>query len=266
MKKIRKISTNPLFILLLLTNYILYSCSSESNDLENNENSSVNKSSVNSNKLQNFTDEEVFKGVIFMEGDVAELFPEYKELNFRNFIDDQDDINEIVNFQNVLMNSIKDENPEFLSNFNEEITSGDYDRVKEAISLANTEIKKQLFKIYNLTESQFVEFQDAFAKGYSQVDKPTKITKEYLAELINSIKQNSSTDNLNNSTDNMEGKINVVYTDMALVLYGVVAVVVMAVAVGFIHSVALAESGKTSENNFYYENFYADITLKLKGK
>jgi hypothetical protein len=263
MKKIRKIATNPLFLVLLLTNYILYSCSSGSNDLENDENSSVSKSSVSS-KLQNFTDEEVFKGVIFMEGDVAELFPEYKELNFRNFIDNENDINEIVNFQNVLMSSIKAENPEFLSNFNKEITSGDYYRVKEAISLANNEIKKQLFKIYNLSETQFIDFQNAFAKGYSQVDKPNKITKEYLAELINSIKQNSSTNNLN--TANMEGKVNVVYTDMALVLYGVVAVVVMAIAVGFIHSVALSESTeKVSENNFYYENFYADITLKLKG-
>ena len=147
MKKIRKIATNPLFLVLLLTNYILYSCSSGTNDLENDENSSVSKSSVSS-KLQNFTDEEVFKGVIFMEGDVAELFPKYKELNFRNFIDNENDINEIVNFQNVLMSSIKAENPEFLSNFNKEITSGDYYRVKEAISLANNEIKKQLFKIY----------------------------------------------------------------------------------------------------------------------
>ncbi|AZA78624.1 hypothetical protein EG347_14450 [Chryseobacterium sp. G0186] len=252
MRKIRQISKNPVLIFLLLINFSMYSCSTESN---NNENLSINKT----NELKKFNDEDVFKGIIFLEGDVAELFSDYKELNFRNFVKNENEINEIVKFQNLLISSLKEQNPNFLSNFKREVTSGDYYRVHQSISAAHKEIKKQLFKFYDLTESQFSDLQNAFIKSSSEVSKPNKITKEYLLKLINSIKKNSSTDDFN--TSNAEGKVNVVYTDMALVLYGVVAVVVMAIAIGFIEA-PMPE--KSSGNSFYYESFYADVTVKLK--
>ena len=174
MKTIRKIAHSPLFIFFLITNFLFVSCSSDlsnNNDLEK-----LNTDLGVASKTKSFTDEDVFKGVIFFEGEVAEKMGSYKDLNFRTYTNKKSDIDKALKFQKEILNLIKIQNPNFLSNFRLKIGSGNFYVVKEA-------------------------FNDAFAKVTEATSSLTNISKENLESTAKKI---LSDNNINGNTSKIE--------------------------------------------------------------
>jgi hypothetical protein len=130
MKKIKSISIKYYIPTIIGIIFLLFSCTK---DEVLNDEQGMDKTP--------FTDEEVFKGVMFIEGPVANKMSDFKDLNFRSFVADKSLIEEIINFQNEIINRIKSSDSSYLSNFRKKIGSGDYYLIKSTISNLSQNIK-----------------------------------------------------------------------------------------------------------------------------
>src|SRR5690606_37233296 len=69
------------------------------------------------NTTAGFTDEDIFRGVMFLDGPAASLLEDFSEYNFREFVQDPEKINEVVTFHNEIINYLTTANSNYLSDF-----------------------------------------------------------------------------------------------------------------------------------------------------
>lgn len=237
---------------------LLFSCSQDEiidNSIESKKNES----------LQKISDVDVFKGIIFFEGPISNSFPEFKDLNFRTYIDNKDDINKMVDFQNTLIAAIQKSNPNFFHNFRNDVTSGDYYKVRNAIKNAGIEIKNQTLKMAGLSESDYINLQKSVLNKVStSIELNKKITKEDISKIAKEVNTYSSTQNTSSDAKLPDW----LAVDLWVVIYGAVAVAVAAVlaaVVGVTEETPSTESKSINQDNFYNENLYSEVTVKLEG-
>lgn len=240
MKLIRKISSNPIVLLFVIINFIFVSCSTSDNNIL------PNKNQLNNTK---FSDIDVFKGVMFLEGPVADMLPSFKELNFRNYLKNESDIEKIKSFQTTLIAYINTNNPSFLSKFRKDITSGDYYKVKNILNLAVNEIKSSSILLGNLDVKQLSKIESSISTATNN----KTISKEDLQSIV--------------STINGSNQLKANDSDVCVLVYAAVAVVCVVVAVFFWVAPNDPSDNPTlsSKKSFYSDSFQTDITLNLKG-
>ncbi|WP_343615507.1 hypothetical protein [Flavobacterium sp.] len=141
-----------------------------------------------------FTDEDVFKGVMFLEGPVANKMSSYKDLNFRSFVSDKSQIEEIINFQNEIVNKIIYTDPDYLSNFRKKIGSGDYYLIKSTISEASLKISDIAYEISNLNRNEVSIIAKKFSYNLQhKYNIDEKSSKEDLRKAIKEMKSYKQT-------------------------------------------------------------------------
>ncbi|KAF2080213.1 hypothetical protein [Flavobacterium sharifuzzamanii] len=183
MERIKSISIKYHIPTIIGVMFLLFSCTKDeilNNGLEMNNTS--------------FTDEEVFKGVMFLEGPVANKMNDFKDLNFRSFVADKSQIEEIINFQNEVVNRIKSIDPNYLSDFRKKIGSGDYYLIKETFSKASTKISNIIYEISNLDKNEISIVAKKFNSNLKyKYNIDEKSSKEDLIKALNDIKSEKQT-------------------------------------------------------------------------
>ena len=245
MKTIRKIASNPFFITLLIANFLFASCSTDTTSEENIEN-------LSKSAKTKISDELVFKGIMFLEGPIADKFPEFKELNFRNFISDKTQINNVLKFQDNVNQNILKNNPNYLKEFRENISSGNFYIVKQAIIDAGMLIKENAIKLSGTDIVKANKIINDFANNISKKNKLTPNSS------IEEIKQASR-----QSKQVLAG--DTVWFDTDTVVWAVVAVAGAVVIVGAIALVLIAPPQDGESNSYMKDKYPSDITLQLKG-
>lgn len=183
MEKIKSISIKYHIPTIIGVMFLLFSCTK---DEFLNDGQEMNNTT--------FTDEEVFKGVMFLEGPVANKMKDFKDLNFRSFIADKLQIEEIINFQNEIINRIKSTDPNYLSDFRRKIGSGDYYLIKATFSDASTKISNIIYEISNLDKNEVSLVAKKFSSNLKhKYNVDEKSSKEDLIKALNDIKSEKQT-------------------------------------------------------------------------
>lgn len=241
MKTIRKIANNPFFITLLIANFLFVSCSTDTTSNENMDN-------LSKSAKTKISDELVFKGIMFLEGPIADKFPEFKELNFRNFISDKTQINNVLKFQDNVIQNILKKNPNYLKNFRNNISSGNFYTVKQTIIDAGTLIKEEAIKLSGTDLVKANNIINNFAKDFAKKSR---------------LNQNSSIKEIATAGKVQAG--DTVWFDTDTVVWAVVAVAGAVVIVGAIALVLIAPPQDGDSNSYMKDKYPSDITLQLKG-
>lgn len=250
MKKIRQITQNPFILAFLLIAFLNVSCNQD--DLVDSNNP------VNSKQ---YTDIDVFKGVMFLEGPVADKLDDFKELNFKYFAENQSDIDRMQNYQNTLVSYIESSNPNYFSEFRKEIGSGDFYRVKETVSNAALLIKDKTIEMSGLDESEVESLQKSITEKLSTShDFNKKLSKEDIQSIVKDMQDYTSQSN--------RDKASPVGIDLWILIYGaaVVAAVVVLLAL-WVNPPSPSDPipSSSSKNNYYSENLQSEITIQLEG-
>lgn len=149
-----------------------------------------------------FSEDEIFKGVMFNEGPVSSVVPylEKNQIRPEDLFSDQESIQSIYNFREKVMNTIKEDYPNFLSTFKQEMTSGDPERVKKEYYEGGKKLYGAILKLSNIStkaeEVKFVNKLEDLKKKFTvfasdgTVDKTATKTK-LLAMLVKNTNESS---------------------------------------------------------------------------
>jgi len=158
MKTIRKFAKSSSFLLASLILF-LTSCkkdNTESNQVINtNESVSATGNSRSSQSLlAEYSGEQLFKGIFFFEGDVAELIPNLANLKLNNFASSQDELDGIRATYDAIMDEIIIKHPDFYNNFKEAIISRNHIQIKQELIFASDLIQNEITVLQNLQEAR----------------------------------------------------------------------------------------------------------------
>jgi SdpC family antimicrobial peptide len=135
----------------------------------------------------NFSGEEMFRGLFFIEGKYAEAIPELKSMGVTYLFDEMSlkERNEVEKFRNQILNSIQNDNPQFFNHFKDVILTEDPTKIKEELSKTHDLINQKIQKFLNISEAEFVSIQQKFTKSVNatihKIDK--KFIKDFEKEL-----------------------------------------------------------------------------------
>ncbi|KIA94169.1 hypothetical protein [Flavobacterium sp. KMS] len=258
MKKIREFVIRHHIFTLVAFVFIFFSCTKDEIGRESKM-SNIDKN----NATNSFTDEDVFKGIMFLEGPLANKLDDFKDLNFRTFINDKAQMDEMLVLQNKIIETIKESNPEFLSNFRAKIGSGDFYQVKYGIVDAANKISDAAFGLLNEskkggTENDMNKFISLFTSKYKINEQSTK------EELLNAIQSMKSDKNTNKVVYPAP------YYSVAVWLLAAAAAVIVIVL--FLQEAPLPPSpdfyedpGYIDSEGYLIEKFQSDVTIEFTG-
>lgn len=178
MKKIRKISSNPFLILILLFSFVSYATG---NDFKFKE----NPSALSSMSMNKYSGEELFKSIIFMDGEASKLFPTIVEnFDIAQEFASNEDYDAFKKVQNDAINYLKSKNSTFFVDFQKSMYSGDPVKIKTAILSAsenlvpffNEQFKSQgiNYDVTSKNQSDIDELKIEYEKYKTSKKKPTK--------------------------------------------------------------------------------------------
>ncbi|WBV56434.1 hypothetical protein PFY10_19800 [Chryseobacterium daecheongense] len=250
MKSVRKIASHPIILGTLLASFLNMSCSQ--GDTRDNQSIEIKsqKNSNNFSKIASLSDVDVFKGVMFFEGDIANSLADFKELNFRNFITDNTKIAEIEAFQNNVVQNIEVSNPGYMEKFRTDISSGDYYKVEAAIRDAAQLVRKETIALAQTNDATATELTNLYAtqvKEQSDISSSTSVPE--VASKARQIKIQAG---------------DTVWFDTDTVVWAVVAVAGAVVVVGAV-AVFLYAPQTGMDTPYLQEKFTSDVTMQLKG-
>jgi SdpC family antimicrobial peptide len=246
--KIRKIMINYHFGVFMSAVMLFCSCSKEQlvADLTKTQSSETTDGLINSSRTMTFSDLEVFKGIMFFDGPVAEKMPAFSDFNIRTFIKDSTTLNAALAFQDSIINHIISVNsPNYFSEFRTEIRSGDYYRVKTAIIGASNDIYEASLILSN---TQNAPNLNAIASSFRSEYHLNPQSSE--TEMMDAIK-----DSFAKAPKNYV-RVVYVHTYLVALLAGVIILVLFAI-------VENGGSQSHSVNNYMMEHYLTDVTLNL---
>jgi SdpC family antimicrobial peptide len=88
-------------------------------------------------KAIDYSAEQLFRGIYFAQGPVADAVPEAKAFDIHRFVKDEEKLQEVLAFQNQLFQEIQRSHPEFLSSFRSTIISGNHYQIKTKLQEGN---------------------------------------------------------------------------------------------------------------------------------
>lgn len=100
-----------------------------------------NSETVEHSESLDFSGEEIFRGLFFARGDVANLFPEIWEIrNVKSLVEESGNSNSYENVQNLMIDLIKAEQPDFFDNFGNVMKSGNRVLINQELKAASNTI------------------------------------------------------------------------------------------------------------------------------
>jgi SdpC family antimicrobial peptide len=151
-----------------------------------------------------YTDRQVFEGVMFLQGPVAGFLGEFQSWNLQSYIKDQNYLNNLQLAEDNITVQLEQQTPGYLSQFRAQVTSGDLNLVTSALQdaahrIANTstmydphnpqyiQIGENFLNTYHITpQSSTSDIQHALvaATGVDQGGLPNGLTAACIAILI----------------------------------------------------------------------------------
>ncbi len=135
---------------------LFYSCTKDKAAID----ASTQKTTANRNAA--ISDEDVFRGVMFLDGPVADHLGDYSSMNLASYMTPaQKDA--ATDLENEIIAAIEDESSSYMADFRSKITSGDFDKVKAAMIDGGNMIKSKLTGVSNADyQSQANSFMDTY--------------------------------------------------------------------------------------------------------
>jgi hypothetical protein len=256
---VRKIMIKSHFGLIMAIAILLVSCTKDKTigDLTTPK---VNDNITSSARAQGTTDEDVFQGVMFLEGPVAAKLSDLNDFNIRNLTSDQQQIQNALDFQKLVIKTLKNNNPSYLKNFRAKIGSGDYYTVKAAIDQASNDIFNITLLSTGKSKDEVVSnaktLSDNFKSKHHLSEASSK--EEILAALKLEIQPKNSVAKVAAPPSIAISVYVYAYTGL------VIAIMIMLVlTVGIAQEGGAGGIGRTSSNNFLNESFLSEVTLNL---
>lgn len=157
MKNVRRFAKNPVLLILLCCSVLFVSCKTRN----------PGQTTQQTNKVP-YSGEELFRGIFFLEGEVANKIPEIRNLKkisgFNKISDYKKDLLEKTRSR--IVSEIKKDHPDFFPNFAKTLQSGD--RVK---------IQQTLIEVDKLVFQQFSKKEDALSNIYKNFQTQELQTK-----------------------------------------------------------------------------------------
>ncbi|MGB5817902.1 MAG: hypothetical protein WBG90_00360 [Saonia sp.] len=125
------------FSCILSLLFYTFSCSNETSN------------TVAENIVDSIDGEDIFRAVYFFEGSATELIPSI-DVDYVNKILEtfqESELQEFDNYKNEIINSIEFNNPVFFKEFENQMTSGDHFKVKEAMDKSMFEYEKAILTL-----------------------------------------------------------------------------------------------------------------------
>lgn len=202
------------------------------------------------------SNEDVFRGVMFLEGPVAKLLNDFKEFNIRTFTTDQSKINAATSFQDNVITKLKEKEPYYFKNFRDKVGSDDYYEVKSTILKAANDI-------YGIS----VELS---GKNKKEITSSTNlIINKFLSK--HNLNLNSRTTNFDSTKNSLLNAATDAtapgpyYDTETAVKVVVAAAAVIAVYIVVAVFIVLAAKPMDNVNTYMTEKFISDVTINLSG-
>lgn len=118
MKNIRKISGNPVFIIMLTFSFLFASCSEEA---------------VVPNTIENISGKELFKSIVFADGNLTANIPALQEINVTQNLS-KEQLIEFRTFQNKALEYLESTDKNYFDNFKKNIMTRDVETISKTLS------------------------------------------------------------------------------------------------------------------------------------
>jgi hypothetical protein len=209
-----------------------------------------------------------FRAVYFIDGPLAAALGEYKELSFTSFTDDKNVITKVRDFQDQVIAYISSKRPQFLDEFKQKITSGDYNVVRAAIKDGT---KEYLEALNALSENRMSEAEtsEVAEKYLSKYGKKKSIST---AELVSNIKsfskerENTEMRTVADPADIAEEK-RMVHIEQYFWLYidaaAAVVVIIVLILAAPEDGLAASNSLLSQDDSYVFEDYVSTITTNL---
>ena len=194
-----------------------------------------------------YSDADVFKAVMFLEGPLAVKLGSLTDLNVRQITNDKKIIQESLDFQAKVIEQLQKGNSSYLSKFRSDIGSGDFHIVEAAIKNAADNIVN--------AASTFTGTTDKAMKAATE-DAKIFMSKNHLSD-------KSNINEIRAAIIKEKGKDKTLsvmhWTDIATWLE-----VVAAVAAVIVLILLLIKVNNNGVNNYLYSKYLSDVTLNFK--
>lgn len=128
MKKIRKISSSPLSLAVVMASFLCMSCNKADDFMD-----SDNPQGITLKNAQ-FSGEELFKSIYFVDGQATSLLPVLTDnIKIYDYLKTQEEIAEYKQFQDKVILYLSTTNPDFFTNFQQAMSSQDPVKIKETL-------------------------------------------------------------------------------------------------------------------------------------
>lgn len=217
------------------------------------------------------SDIDVFKGVMFLEGPLAEKLKDFKEFNIRTFTSNKSKVQQVLDFQSSVIAKLKEGNKNYLAEFRTKIGSGDYYLVKSAIKNAADDIFEASLVLTGSNKSNITDdagiMSNNFKIKYNLNDNSSK--QEILDALKKAFNDNSSSpkNNRNASAEVPSVSVSIYMSAYTIIMIAVVLMLIAVLGVDETFTSIIPSNGTAirSEgvNNYLYEHFLSQVTLNL---
>lgn len=178
MKKIRKISSNPLSLAVVMVSFLCLSCNKADDILDSDAPKAITL------KNAQLSGKELFKSIFFVDGQATELLPVLtSNVKIYDYLQSEEEIAEYKAFQEKVILYVDSKHPEFFGDFQQKMYSQDPVAIKETL-IKSTELMLPFLSEamggtgldYDITESNaedIAELKLIFDDLQSQVENST---------------------------------------------------------------------------------------------
>ena len=227
MKTIRKISRNPILLIAVCFNLLLFSCSKEQVIAE-----------------KELSGKDIIKGILFLDGPVIDYITPISELKLELLVDSEENLEKVRKGIDLLLDRIEEKNPDTFDAFKLDMTSGDHIVVNSTLSKYTSIVSESAKDFFD--EEDFHSAENIEKPLIELMDShfPTEIRDELSP---NDVKKIISSDEFNSSVskyfDSLEDKMQqtsgraeeqlclIIFAAAVLAFASLAVVVVYAVAV-----------------------------------
>jgi hypothetical protein len=227
---------------LIALNVIFFSCSKQNN-------------SFISGSSNNYTDIEIFKGVVFLDGPVVDKLGDFKELGVEYLTEDKVKIENIRKFRNQIIDNIAKKNPNYFTNFKNKMLSGNYELIREELQKVNETISVAIPDISSLPEKEI--------RAFTKELKSAMGNNPSIKEIKVAIKK--SVDNKSEVISGKELNTRGTHYDSIYDTYKYIYLAIAAAVAAVLILIIFAAQEEIGENqSFLQEEFYSTIAKELR--
>ncbi len=248
MEKIRVLVSRPQLIVFLNMAFLMFSCQDYLKE-----------------EVKSFTGEEIFEGLIFGKGQVADLIPMVKASSEVQMVFDSDNelSLEIEAIHELIMDDIRINNVAFFEEFKSKMTSGNQLLIKEGFEHAAIELLSSYERLSGYNYNELIQLTSGIIDKYNLSTEDSDQFIQNLQTFINDAK----TDNLSNESnrDNCIAIVSVVALAVILATAAVIGAVVLVDSAYVFSSVSVAgiQRNGNSKDTLLFEEIIDKVATSL---